>query len=304
MRWSTPARRSLTACLVAGALAHGCGRSPETPDPALTKAGETRRIVSLSPAVSRTLVDYGLEDRIVGRTAWCASLDPAIPVVGDLYELDYERLIRLDPTHVLIQPPSTRGVDPQLQRLAQEHGWTLNAWTISSLEDVQQMIRDLPGTLYDEGDPRWSEAHQQTSGLIMRLAMALSPGGETLWQGRTLLVADTDPVWVFGRDTYLDDMLAALGGTNASDARGWAELSLEDVLRLDPQAIIIVRDREPRDLDVTEAAGVLATLDTTARDTGRIAVLWHADAKLPSSGLIGVAETLRRVLVELAGAGT
>ena len=41
-------------------------------------------------------------------------------------------------------------------------------------------------------------------------------------------------------------------------------------------------------------------LDTTARRQGRIAVLWHADAMLPSSAVIGVADQMRAVLGRLA----
>ena len=82
--------------------------------------------------------------------------------------------------------------------------------------------------------------------------------------------------------------------------RKWAELSLEDVLRLDPEAIILVRDRGPADIDPIEAAGPLGLLDTTARRDGRIAVLWHADANLPSSAVSGVADQMRAVLGRLA----
>ena len=104
---------------------------------------------------------------------------------------------------------------------------------------------------------------------------------------------------VVGRDTYLDDILDALGGRNAVQAVGWVELSLEDVLRLDPEAIIIVRDHGPA-VEAVDAAGPLGDLDTTARRRGRIVVLHHPDANLPSSGVIGLAREMRRVLRRLA----
>ena len=120
-----------------------------------------------------------------------------------------------------------------------------------------------------------------------------------LWGGTTLLIASADPVLAVGRDTYLDDILAALGGRNAVQAVGWLELSLEDVLRLDPEAIIIVRDHGPA-VEAVDAAGPLGDLDTTARRRGRIVVLQHPDANLPSSGVIGLAGEMRRVLRRLA----
>lgn len=282
--------------MIVAAVVFGCSRGdPPAPD----TTGELR-IVSLSPAISRTLVDFGLEGRIVGRSAWCGSLDPAIPVAGDLYDVDYERLIRLEPTHVMVQPPST-GLDPALQRLAEKHGWVIGQWKFNTLDDIEQMIRDVPGVLYPAGGAGREAAAARAADLLNRMATALTPGGSRTWTGRTLLIADTEPVvLVFGHGTYLDDILTALGGENATAKRGWAELSLEDVLRLDPDAIILVRDKGPADIDPVEAAGRLGTLETTARREGRITLLWHADAMLPSSAVIEVAATMRAALARLA----
>ena len=277
----------------------GCGR-PEQAGPTALQATAPPRIVSLSPALSRTLLDLGLGDLIVGRSAFCASLPQEIPVVGNLYEVDYERLIRLEPTHVLVQPPSASGPDPQLERLGGRHGWTIAHWTINSIDDIEQVIRDLPGVLYADRPDRQTLVAGRAAEMLNEIAAALTPPGDGGWRGRTLLVSDTEPVWVFGHGTYLHDILTAMGGANAVGAQGWVQLSLEDVGRLDPEAIIIVRDRGPSDLDPLEAAGPLRKLDTTARRRGRIAVLWHPDAKLPSSGVVGVAQEMRRVLEALA----
>jgi ABC-type Fe3+-hydroxamate transport system substrate-binding protein len=91
-------------------------------------------------------------------------------------------------------------------------------------------------------------------------------------------------------------MLIALGGTNAAHVTGWAELSLEDVIRLDPAAIIVVRETPPEG-DAISAAGPLGHLDIAAVRDGRLAVLVHPDVNLPSTGVIGVAEALRSVVV-------
>jgi ABC-type Fe3+-hydroxamate transport system substrate-binding protein len=91
-----------------------------------------------------------------------------------------------------------------------------------------------------------------------------------------------------------------MGAVNATAAKGWPELSLEDVLRLDPEAIVLVRDSGPPGIDPVEAAGALAFLNTTARRHGRIAVLFHPDALLPSSAVIGVAAEMQNLLGRLA----
>ena len=137
MQRSTSATLTVTAWMIVAVGLCGCRQTRQPP----AHPTGALRIVSMSPAISRTLVDFGVEDKIVGRSAWCASLDPAIPVAGDLYDVDYERLIRLDPTHVLVQPPST-GLDPTLQRLATERGWIIGRWKFDTLDDVEQMVRE------------------------------------------------------------------------------------------------------------------------------------------------------------------
>ncbi len=298
MQRSTSATLPVTAWMIVTTLVCGCRQADQPPPPT---AGDLR-IVSMSPAISRTLVDFGVQDKIVGRSAWCASLDPAIPVAGDLYDVDYERLIRLEPTHVLVQPPST-GLDPTLQRLAAERGWVIGSWKFDTLDDIEQMVREVPGLLYPQGGESRAAASSRAADLLNRIAVALTPGSGTPWTGRTLLVADTAPaILVFGHGTYLHDILSSLGGRNATPTRGWSELSLEDVVRLDPEAIILVRDRGPADVDPIEAAGPLASLDTTAGREGRIVVLWHPDAMLPSTAVIEVAQRMGQVLKRLGTA--
>ncbi len=296
MQRSTSASLLVTAWTIVASLIVGCRQSQPPP----TNAPGELRIVSLSPAISRTLVDFGLDDQVIGRSAWCKSLDPAIPVAGDLYDIDYERLIRLAPTHVLVQPPLA-GLDPALERLAAERSWVIGQWRFNTLDDIERMVRELPAVLYPSGGTAREAAATRAAEILNQMATAMTPGTGRVWSGRTLLVADTEPmVLVFGQGTYLDEILTTLGAANATGSRKWAELSLEDVLRLDPEAIILVRDRGPADIDPIEAAGPLGSLDTTARRQGRIAVLWHADANLPSSAVIGVAGELREVLGRLA----
>ncbi|MCA9290710.1 MAG: hypothetical protein KDA25_06255, partial [Phycisphaerales bacterium] len=79
-----------------------CGEAPTTTTP---RPGAVR-VVSLSPAISSTLRDLGLDPLVVGRTPWCDALDPDVPVVGTLLDVDAERLARLRPTHILVQPPA------------------------------------------------------------------------------------------------------------------------------------------------------------------------------------------------------
>lgn len=302
MRGSTPGVKPFAAATAVAAailvtVAGGCRR---TAAPAPGAPASAPRIVSLSPAITRTLVDLGAEAQIVGRSAYCQSIAQSIPAVGDLYDIDYERLLRLDPTHLLLQPPSA-GPPERLLALASEHGWSVGTWTINTIDDVRQMVSELPGAIYGPDDPRRRDAGERSAALLAAIDQSLAPANAGAWRGTTLLLAGIDPPTAFGRKTYLDDMLMALGGANAVEATGWPELSIEDLIRLDPGALIIVTDRGPT--DPRRAAGRLAELDIAAVREGRVAVLAHPDASLPASSLPGVAAELRRILESLGEKG-
>jgi ABC-type Fe3+-hydroxamate transport system substrate-binding protein len=275
--------------LLVTAWVAGCGGDDPLPPAAEPdRASAAIRIVSLSPAISRTLLDLDLAGAVVGRSGYCRSLDPVIPAVGDQLTIDYERLVRLDPTHVLVQPPAT-GIDAELVRLAGAHGWTIGRWRLDTVADIRVLVDELPALLGD------AAVRPRADALLRRLDAAVAPAGAARWTGSTLLLCQVEPVLVFGRETYLDELLTAQGGRNATSATGWATLSLEDVTRLDPEAIVVVRGA----VEGAEPSAVirpLSALPIRAVRNGRVAVLADPDAMLPSSAVVAVGEKLREIL--------
>ncbi len=164
------------------------------------------------------------------------------------------------------------------------------------------LVRGLPEVLAPERGPLRARLDQRAAELAARLESSLDPPPSAAWSGRTLLVCGLEPVTVFGAGTYLDEMLVALGGRNATDAAGWAMLSMEDVVRLDPEAIVLIREaRLPEPADARTLLGPLAALDVAAVRDGRLAVLDDPDAFLPSTGLPEVARRLETILRAFAG---
>ncbi len=265
------------------------------------QTSETPRIVSFSPAISRTLVDLGLANRLVGRTRFCFAVDPAIPVVGDLTSVNYETLIRVQPTHILLQPAGT-GTDPALGQLARSRGWAVGLWPrLNGVKDIERLLQELPGLLYPEPSDASDEVRQRAQGTLNAIAASLNHTEHTLFRGRTLVLSSLEPMMAFGRGTYMDDILTRLGASNATRAKGWVQLSLEDVVRLNPQAIVLVLDVDPTVApEPTETLRPIRDLHVDATRDGRLAVLANPDALLPSSGVVAVANSLRAVLHEFS----
>jgi len=105
-----------------------------------------------------------------------------------------------------------------------------------------------------------------------------------------------EPIGVFGRQTYLSDILQRLGASNAIDATGWTELTLEDVLRLDPPAIICIRSSADPNADPIDAIGAIGKLDIAAVREKRIALLTDPASLLPSTSIIDTAKQVRDIL--------
>lgn len=292
--------RTAVVALLYAFLLSGCGGNSE---PESVADGELR-IVSFSPALSRMVVDFGLEKNIVGRTPYCDFLNPNVPVVGDLLNVDYERLIDVQPTHVLIQA-SSGGADGRLLELCTEHHWKVGQWTaLNTIDDIEQVVRDLPGVLYENESKARESAARRAAELLNEIALALSPGdADSLWSGDVLMVYRTVPVGVFGRHTYLSDILARLGASNAVEGDGWLELTLEDVARMNPPAIIIIQPGASAEVNAIEAAGPLGRMEIDAVKNNRVCVLRSASALLPSTGIIEVAGELRAALRKLAQRG-
>ena len=63
------------------------------------------RIVSLVPSITELLCDLGLAASLVGRTGFCvhpADVVRAIPKVGGTKDVNVEKVLRLAPTHVIV----------------------------------------------------------------------------------------------------------------------------------------------------------------------------------------------------------
>lgn len=231
------------------------------------------RIISLSPGITNTLIDTGFEHFLVGRSPFCFYADQEIPVVGDLRNIDYERLLRLLPTHVFVQETAS-GIDGHLLALATQGNFELRAWPLDRVSDIQDIYGDVTEMF---GDQRLSlRIDTSENQLVLSPILLITQGVE----GNAGLS--------FGKDTYIDDVLQLMGVENVVQQSGWVSLSLEDIGRLQPKAIIVVTDSI-----INESAL------TSLRSVGyRVIPFVHEHVLVPSSYIVDVAKKLQEVTIE------
>lgn len=188
------------------------------------------RIVSLSPAITHSVVRLGGADCIVGCTPWCGL--EGVPAVGSLEDRDLEAIAALRPTAVLRQ---SLGDDPALHAVAASADAREGAWRLNSLEDVRAFVGDLGGVLESAG----------IAGAAVRAEDILRSHRELVgvpveFNGPVLFLFSVDPVAAFGKGTYVDGLWGSMGGRNAVDAPGYPALTPEDVAALGAGAVVVV----------------------------------------------------------------
>ncbi|MDP6890195.1 MAG: ABC transporter substrate-binding protein [Phycisphaerales bacterium] len=206
---------------------------------------QATRIASLSPAMTMTLQQAGLGKHIVGRSAFCRDVEQ-LPTVGDLQRVNPEQLVRLTPSHVFIQRP-LESVDRGLRQLAQLHGWTIVAQRLVDLHDVAELVRRLPVIFPAAGiNEKCDQLMTEIEDALQLVEMTASPS--------VLIVTPGPSPLAWGGDTYLGQLVEAAGGTNLLPDSEWRSLSLEDIVRLHPDLLLVPADGDPGDLTALQAA--------------------------------------------------
>ncbi|MBL8763330.1 MAG: ABC transporter substrate-binding protein [Phycisphaerae bacterium] len=261
-------------------------------------AASEPRLVVLSPALAQTLRDLGLGGRIVGRHGFDAWTDQAIPACGDQGGIDYEALLRARPTHVLVEWGS-RPLPERLGVLAVQHGWTVRSFRLLSLEDVLSSVDELAALL------RPDAAIERALRARIDSALSRTPGSPT--SGRVLLIigGGSEAAGVLGPGSCHAGILDRLGLAPALESgSAFVSMDAEDVLRLAPDTIVVIRPRPARIASESrsgrvrreamgEVLGRLATLELPAVRDGHVFLIDEPTGLLPCTALIGIADQLR-----------
>jgi ABC-type hemin transport system substrate-binding protein len=275
----------LLAVLLSGLLG-ACERSKM---PGSESSSTAPRIVSLSPALTQALIDFDCASHLVGRTPFAPDGVEDVPIVGDLLAPDLERLLVVSPTLLLVQPASS-GIDPDLLSLAEARGWRIATWRIDRIADIDRIVEELPALLIEEGVAP-EPMHSRVSAWRQRRLELLVPVPAFNDLGSVAVLYGVDPPSVFGQGTYVDDVLGSLGVNNALQRPGYPELSLEDLLVLAPDTVVVLGLDE-------DLARRLDALD------GRTAFVGADGSKLliPGTGVLDGVESLRTTLLRVVEA--
>lgn len=164
------------------------------------------RIVSLVPSITEMLCDFGLADRLVGRTGFCihpAEVVATIPKVGGTKDVNLDKIRRLAPTHVVVNIDENE--KPTVDLLAEFVPHIVVTHPVTP-EDNLGLARLLGGVFgADAQADAWCRAFEAE----LRALRAEPPGPSQ----RVLYCIWQDPWMTVSSDTYIAAMLAELGWT-------------------------------------------------------------------------------------------
>lgn len=211
----------------AATLTDEVGRQLELPRP-------PQRIISLAPSITEILFALQLEDKIVGVSNFC-QFPPAARTkekIGDYAHPSLEKIVALKPDLVIgLAEGELRSLIGRLTEL-KVPVYISNPGNVAEIIYSIRRISKLTGAM-EKGLEIAAEIEKKVKQIQEKVA--------GLPQPRVLHLLNFDPLISAGKGTFIHDLIRLAGGRNlAESAAGkYPRLSLEEVLAMDPEVILL-----------------------------------------------------------------
>lgn len=239
--------------------------------------GPVRRVVTLAPSLTETVLALGAGDRLVGVSRFDERPEvKALPRVGGFVDPSVEAVLALRPDVVLVQP--SPGARQAVEKMV-ELGVPALLLPLHTVEQVRAAILECGKALGREAPAAaLVERIDRVRERIRRQAAALP-------RPRVLFVYGFDRLVVAGPGSFADELLRDAGGVNAADkaTTPYPAYSVESVLRARVDVVI-------------NAAGQVHGADKLRALPGLDKVRW---VDLPSQDLLHPGPRLAEGLEEL-----
>jgi len=200
-----------------------------------TLAKEPQRIVCLAPPATEILCALGLEDRLVGLTAYdtypVGITEKAEYVFSDSLNPDMEQLINLNPDLVV----TSMHAEDFIQNL-RNLGIAVLQLNPESIEGTYETIKKF-GLITNR-----QEQAQKIVQDMQAKEQAIEEKVKTIKDSdRVRVWLEVDPaLYTTGEGTFLHELLTKAGGINiADDVKFWAKYNEEQIIAKNPQVILI-----------------------------------------------------------------
>lgn len=259
---------------------------------------EPVRIASLVPAVTNMLLELDAPASLVAVSNY--DTDPRVadlPRVGDLLSVDWEQILEVRPTVMVVQQSPDK-LPAGLKERADELEIRILSIQLTDLRDIVAALAEL-GRLFDPPrDAEWTSRFQSA------LAQHSAPP-RTDRVVPVLIALSPDFHFVAGRENYLDDLLDLAGGGNVipPEMPPYPSLDDEALLQLRPQRVIVFLP-DATDAQVQRAEAAFQRLaEVWELPDSALSILSDPYAMVPGWSVTEVLEHFRAAVVEVEADG-
>jgi len=195
-----------------------------------------RRVVTLAPSLSETVIALGAADRLVGVSRFDEFPEVSkLPRVGGFLDPSVEAVLALKPDLVLVQP--SPGNRQPVEKMAQL-GTPILALRMQSVAEILGGVREVGRAL---GLSDRAESVAQSIERSRAAIRARSAGDKKV---RVLFVYGLEPLVVAGPGSFADELMRDAGAVNAAQnvSSPYQTYSAESAIRSRPEVVIVAAD--------------------------------------------------------------
>lgn len=191
---------------------------------------ETKRIVSLASSITNNLYLLGAQDQIVGCTKYCTIAEKDnIPIVADAVSVNIEKVVSLKPDLVIASGLTHPRIISALQKMGIK---TIHSRQPKDFNAICEELEEF-GKICGKSEV----ATQYIKKCKERLAkIQRVPDGKL----KVFMEQGSNPLFTVLPDSFVNDYIVQLGGTNICEELKTGVISRELVLLRNPDVIIIV----------------------------------------------------------------
>ncbi|MEE2962413.1 MAG: ABC transporter substrate-binding protein [Myxococcota bacterium] len=201
------------------------------------KTGKQKRIISLSPAITETIVALNAIDSLVGMSDYCVTPKSftLLPKLGTALTPNFEAIANLQPDLILTE--------------ATKHGHQSGLNTIAPTIHLPWLTKDeVTSSIQRLGEITQSEkiAEKITDHLEQHLTQQPPQRGPEVLLLSGLNTFNGAPMWYMKRNSLHGSAIHAAGARNAinRDITGAPSISIEELLRINPEIIVTIIPQE------------------------------------------------------------
>lgn len=210
------------------------------------------RILSTAPSITEILFSLGLGEKVVGVTNNCNYPPEAgsLPKIGDIH-LDMEKIIELKPDLVIVEESLKLEAAASIEKF----GFPILTIDCRDMEHFKKSLlilgqalgaKDIAVSLVTDMEDRVAHVKER-----LPVDGGKVPVFVEIWD---------KPIITAGGGTFFDDLIGLAGGENifGGTTSGYPRISLESLIKLDPQVIILTTSKRDEVMTRTAWKGISA----------------------------------------------